>query len=57
MADYLGWSSNIKMSMKYLVMLEGKEVIKNQNNWDMSKGKKTNCQTWNNLSNNNKNIM
>lgn len=34
----LGWSSNIKMSMKHLVMLEGKEVIKNQNNWGMSKG-------------------
>ena len=26
------------MSMKHLVMLEGKEVIKNQNNWGMSKG-------------------
>ena len=34
----LGWSRNIKMSMKHLVMLEGKEVIKNQNNWGMSKG-------------------
>lgn len=56
MADYLGWSSNIKMSMKYLVMLEGKEVIKNQNNWDMSKERKPTAKLGT-IYNNNKNLM